>query len=196
MFMLYALLIGIVVGRLLGGRLERVAALRFRWVPLALAGLAVQVALFSSPLTEQVGSLGPPLYVASTIAVLVVVVRNITIPGLALVALGAVSNLAAIVANGGFMPASPNALEALGRTAETGFSNSVVLGDPALAPLTDVFALPAFLPFANVFSVGDVLIGLGISLALVSAMRRPVRPDNSPDRLGGTSTSGLFRTRR
>ncbi len=196
MFMLYALVVGIVVGRLLGGRLERIAALRFRWVPLALAGLAVQVALFSSPLTEHVGPLGPPLYVASTIAVLVVVGRNITIPGLALVALGAVSNLAAIVANGGFMPASPSALEALGRTAGTGFSNSVVLGDPALAPLTDVFAMPSFLPFANVFSVGDVLIGLGVSLALVSAMRRPVRPDNSPDLLGGTSTSGLFRTRR
>ncbi|MFZ5853944.1 MAG: DUF5317 domain-containing protein [Chloroflexota bacterium] len=195
MFMLYALVIGLVVGRLLGGRLDRIAALRFRWVPLALAGLAVQVALFSSPLTERVGALGPPLYVASTIAVLVVVGRNITIPGLALVALGALSNLAAIVANGGFMPASPSALEALGRTAETGFSNSVVLTDPVLAPLTDVFAMPAFLPFANVFSVGDVLIGLGVGLALVSAMRRPVPPDNSPDRPGGTSTSGLFRTR-
>ena len=35
----------------------------------------------------------------------------------------------------------------------------------------------------------------GVGLALVSAMRRPVRPDNSPDRPGGTSTSGLFRTR-
>lgn len=196
MFMLYALAIGILVGRLLGGRLGRIAALRFRWVPLALAGLAVQVALFSSPLTERVGSLGPPLYVASTVAVLVVVVRNLAIPGLALVALGALSNLAAIVANGGFMPASPAALQALGRTAEQGFSNSVVLAVPALAPLTDVFAMPVFVPFANVFSVGDVLIGLGVVVALVSAMRRPVRPDNSPDLLAGTSTSEPFRTRR
>jgi len=196
MFMLYALVIGIVVGRLLGGRIERIAALDFHWVPLALAGLAVQVALFSSPLTERVGSLGPPLYVASTVAVLVVVVRNIALPGLPLVALGAVSNLAAIVANGGFMPASPAALEALGRSAEAGFSNSVVLAEPALGPLTDVFALPAGLPLANVFSVGDVLIGLGVAVALVSAMRRPVQPGNSPDRPVGTGTSGLFRARR
>ena len=33
----------------------------------------------------------------------------------------------------------------------------VVTAEPALGPLTDRFALPAWLPLANVFSVGDVL---------------------------------------
>ena len=47
-----------------------------------------------------------------------------------------------------------------------GFSNSAVLADPALAPLTDVFALPAWFPLANVFSIGDVLIGLGVAVLL------------------------------
>ena len=93
---------------------------------------------------------------------LVAVWRNLRVPGLALVALGAISNLAAIVANDGVMPTTPEALAAAGLDPLDGFSNSAVLEDPALAPLTDIFALPPWLPFANVFSIGDVLIALGI----------------------------------
>jgi multisubunit Na+/H+ antiporter MnhE subunit len=44
---------------------------------------------------------------------------------------------------------------------------------PVLEPLTDVFALPAWVPLANVFSVGDVLIGAGIALVIANRMRRP-----------------------
>lgn len=174
MFILYAIPIGIVLGYLLGGRLERLSRLRFRWAPLALLGLAVQVALFSDPLAGAVGDAGPPIYVASTAAVLVAVLRNIELPGIAIVALGACSNLVAIVANGGYMPADPDALAAIGGVAP-GYSNSSVVTDPALGPLTDIFALPAWVPLANVFSVGDVLIALGIALTIVAAMRtRPV----------------------
>ena len=41
-------------------------------------------------------------------------------------------------------------------------------------PLTDIFALPTWVPFANVFSVGDVLIAAGVVVVIVAAMRRPV----------------------
>ena len=78
----------------------------------------------------------------------------------AVVALGAASNFVAIMANGGYMPAALDALQAHGKVTSTVYSNSVVAQNPALAPLTDIFALPAWLPFANVFSVGDVP-GLG-----------------------------------
>jgi hypothetical protein len=169
-FILYAIPIGLLVGRLLGGRVEHLAELRFRWAPLALAGLLAQVVLFAGPVAMAVGSLGPLLYVASTAAVLVAVLRNIRLPGISLVVVGALSNLAAIVANGGVMPASPDAVAALGMEASDGFSNSVVLADPALRPLTDIFALPAWVPFANVFSVGDVLIAVGVAVAIALGM--------------------------
>jgi hypothetical protein len=196
-FLLYAIVAGIVVGLLFGGRLERLDGLRLHWVPLALAGLVVQLVLFLRPVGDAVGWLGPPIYVASTMAVLAFVVRNIRVAGMAIVALGAVSNLAAIVVNGGYMPASAAALAAAGLDPSGGYSNSVVLPDPALALLTDTFALPAWLPLANVFSVGDVLIGVGVAVAIAVAMRRPsasafddaapdgpagpVRPGTSPD---------------
>lgn len=178
MFILYAIPLGIVAGYLLGGRLDRLGDLRFQWAWLAIAGLFVQVVLFSPAVAERVGDAGPAIYVASTAAVLAAVVRNWRIPGLAIVAVGATCNLLAIAANGGVMPASPEAVASLGLGAAEGFSNSVVMTDPALWPLTDIFALPTWLPAANVFSIGDVLIGIGVAVVIVVGMRgRPAVED-------------------
>ena len=43
---------------------------------------------------------------------------------------------------------------------------------PHLELLTDIFALPSWVPFANVFSLGDVILGVGVVLVIVAAMRR------------------------
>jgi Family of unknown function (DUF5317) len=171
MFILYAVPLGIIAGYLLGGRLDRLSTVRFRWAPLALLGLAVQVALFSDPLATIVGDAGPPIYVASTAAVLVAVLRNLDLTGLPIVAIGAASNLVAIVANGGYMPADPDALASIGGIAP-GYSNSSITPDPVLRPLTDIFAIPAWVPFANVFSIGDVLLGIGVAVTIAAGMRR------------------------
>ncbi len=183
MFILYGLVAGLLVGWLAGGRLSRLARLEFRWAPLIVGGLIVQLALFSEPVSARIGSAGPAIYVATTAAVLLAVAGNVRITGVALVVAGAAANLAAIVANGGYMPASPAALAALSRGPAVGYSNSAVVKTPALEPLTDILAMPAWLPGANVFSVGDVLIALGVAVAIVAAMRRvlpaaPVRPRN------------------
>jgi len=170
-FILYAIPIGLIAGLLLGGRIERLGDLRFHWAWLAIAGLVAQIVLFSPAVAEVVGEAGPTLYVASTLAVFVAVVRNWRIPGLAIVAIGAACNLLAIAANGGIMPAAPDAIAALGMDAAEGFSNSVVMADPALRPLTDIFALPAWMPAANVFSLGDVLIGVGVAVVIALGMR-------------------------
>jgi len=184
MFVLYAIPIGILVGYLLGGRLDRLAALRLRWVPLILLGLAVQVAIFTDAGGRLVGEAGPALYFASTAAVFIAVLRNMRVPGVALIAIGAGCNLAAIVANGGWMPAEGAALGSVGGLG-SGYTNSVVVADPALGPLTDLFVLPSWLPLANVFSVGDVLIGVGVAATIALAMRggeaTPVpHPGHSP----------------
>ena len=81
----------------------------------------------------------------------------------------------AILANGGYMPADPAAFGSVFKLTP-GYSNSVVVADPALRPLTDIFALPAAFPLANVFSIGDVLIGIGLVLTIAIAMRTGARP--------------------
>lgn len=174
MLILWAIPVGIVVGLLLGGRLEGLLQLHFRWAALAVGGLLVQVVLFT-PFGDRVaGGLGPAIYVASTAAVFLAVVRNLSMPGMVIVAVGALSNLVAITSNGGAMPADPGALALAGFGGPGEHTNSVVLAEPAFRPLTDLYALPAWLPMANVFSVGDVLIGAGVAIVIVVAMRSRV----------------------
>ena len=170
MFILYAIIVGLAVGTLLGGRWSALGSISIRWAPLILAGFLAQNVLFSEAVASRVGDAGPILYVVSTLMVGAAVVRNLRIPGMPLIVLGALSNMAAILANGGFMPAAPGALAAVGKTAPTIYSNSAVVARPALEALTDQFALPHWLPFANVFSVGDVLLGVGIVVLVVATM--------------------------
>ncbi len=171
--MLLAIPIGIIAGLFLRGRMDGLLQLRFRWAALAVGGLLVQLVLFTPFGDGFAGDLGPAIYIASTAAVFVAVVRNLRMPGMAIVAAGALSNLVAITANDGAMPADPGALAIAGFAGPGDHTNSVVLAEPAFRALTDIFALPAWLPMANVFSVGDVLIGLGVAVAIVAAMRRP-----------------------
>lgn len=172
MFMLLSIPVGVVVGLLLRGRLEGLVALGFHWAPLAVGGLLVQVVLFSEFGDRLAGDLGPAIYVLSTFAVFLAVARNLRLAGMNIVAAGALSNLIAITSNGGFMPADPEALAIAGFGGPGDHTNSIVLADPAFRILTDIFALPASVPLANVYSVGDILIGVGIVVVIVAAMRR------------------------
>ena len=56
------------------------------------------------------------------------------------------------------------------------FVNSGVIEGARLAWLGDVFWIPSGWPLANVFSIGDVLIALGVVVAIVFAMRGRTRP--------------------
>ncbi|MEK6719739.1 MAG: DUF5317 family protein [Chloroflexota bacterium] len=175
-----AIPVGIVAGLLFGGRLEGLSALRFRWAPLAVGGLLAQVVLFSELAAGLNAGMVALLYVATTAAVFVALLRNVRLTGLPIVAFGALSNLAAIIGNGGIMPADAAALAAAGLEPGTGPTNSAVLADPVLQPLTDVFAIPATVPLANVFSIGDVLIATGLILAIVAAMRADRSIESDP----------------
>jgi len=171
-FVLYAVVAGLLLGLLVGGRLSGLGRLEFEWAPLIALGMVIQIALFSDPVAAGIGAAGPPIYVGSSLLVLAAVCRNWSMRGLPIVALGAASNLVAIIVNGGYMPASAAALAAQGRDAPAVYSNSSYVAEPVLGPLTDIFAMPTWIPLANVFSIGDVLIGVGVALTIIVAMRR------------------------
>jgi Family of unknown function (DUF5317) len=175
MLLLYAIAIGLLVGRLAGGRVRNLERVQLAWWGLALGGLVVQLVLFAPPVADRIGAAGPAIYVISTLAVLAALMRNLELPGFTLIAIGAVANLIAILANGGAMPSDPSAWLALTGKAElpvSGFSNSVLIGPQTNFPfLGDVFVLPRSWPLANVFSIGDVLIGIGAAWFLIRAMR-------------------------
>ena len=207
------------IGAVSGGSVTRLGELQFSWAPLIAIGMVVQLLLFSTTVGDAVGAAAPVVYVASNLAVLAAVWKNRAIPGLPLVLVGGAANLVAICANGGYMPVSGDALVALGRLPREGYVNSRFLDGAALVPLTDLFAMPAWLPMANIFSVGDVLIGVGAAIAIVAAMhgrapmdragrRRPtgsrtrltdrasaVRPRTDPTGAGASGTTGAWPAR-
>jgi len=174
MLLLYAVALGLLVGVLTRGRIGYLSTVKVKLWPVALIGLAFQALLFSPPVASMVGKLGPSLYVVSTVLVLMALVVNVRQPGFWLITLGAFANFVVIVANGGQMPASPEAFAILNGSPVvpvSGFSNSVIAGpNTALYFLADIYVLPRPFPLANVLSLGDVMIGVGGAYFIVAVM--------------------------
>jgi len=166
-FILYAVVAGLLLGLLSGGSPSRLGDLHFRWAPLIALGMMGQLLLFSTGVGAALGDAAPAAYIASNLVVLIAVGRNLAIPGMLLVLMGGAANLVTIVANGGYMPVSPEAVAAMGRLPKEGYSNSKLVDGVVLGPLTDIFAMPTWIPLANVFSVGDALIGIGAAIVVV-----------------------------
>jgi hypothetical protein len=68
------------------------------------------------------------------------------------------------------MPASAAALARAGMPPDKGaqFANSAAIADAKLSWLGDVFAVPASWPLSNVFSLGDLVITIGLTIMLHS----------------------------
>jgi hypothetical protein len=166
------LVAGLIVGLLLGGSPRRLADLRVRFLWLAYVAIALQVAAFPSGVLpwSMPGAAASALWLASYGALGTLILANVRIPGLAIIGLGQACNLVAILANHGLMPVTRGALDAAGLSYHLR-NNSVSVVHPHLPWLVDRWAVPTWLPFGNVFSVGDVAIGIGVLVTIVIAMR-------------------------
>jgi Family of unknown function (DUF5317) len=148
------------------GRLTDLADLELRRGWLALVGIAVQILVIEvfpgAPewLTEGVHMLSYLLLGAFAWS-------NRRVPGVPVIILGGLLNFVAIVANGGVMPADPDL--AVHVAGAEGFVNAGAVENPRLLFLGDVFATPSWFPLYNVFSVGDVLMVLGVLTLLHGA---------------------------
>jgi MFS family permease len=161
-----ALLVCLATVPLLGGRLDALADLELqaRWTLPAALGLQMAIVYAVPDWPHDLLSAG---HLASYAFAVGFLVANRRVPGLLLIALGGTSNLLAIAANGGVMPASRSALATAGLEDTPGqFASSIAVGNPKLGFLGDVFAVPASFPVHNVFSVGDVCIVVGAFVLL------------------------------
>src|SRR3712207_3333808 len=107
MLMPIAVALAIGVALLRGGSLANFSRLELRWVGLVLAGLALQLLIFT-PFRDAplVTAMPTQLYLLSMPLLTVWVALNWRVPGMPLMALGLLMNFAAIAANGGYMPVS------------------------------------------------------------------------------------------
>lgn len=169
-----ALLACILSVPLMGGRLSALGDIEFRRPWLAVAALLVQV-LIISVLPGGGGGLSEEIHLATYGLLGAFLVVNRHVPGLLVIAAGGALNLAAIVSNGGVMPADPDAIAAAGIPQDTTeFANSAPADAAPLGFLGDVFSTPGWMPIHNVFSVGDVVIVLGALVLLHGTTRTPL----------------------
>ena len=177
------LLIGLAIAPLLGGRWSRLAKLRIRFLGIFYVAIAMQLVAFPVKVMPWHTSdrIGVVLWLISYCLFAAGIAANFRLPGIVLIALGLVSNLSAILANGGHMPALPSALRGAGMHFAHS-RNSAEMAAPHLSWLVDRWAAPSWIPWANVFSVGDVLIAFGGFVFVLGATRaiRPIRRPRQP----------------
>jgi hypothetical protein len=161
-FLVLAVVLALATVPLAGGRIGRLAEVRLRWAPLLFTALALQIvivvvvagwddAFLRAVHLGTYAMLGTFLWV------------NRRIPRIWIVAVGGALNLIAIAANAGVMPAGTAAVRSAGLASNADkFTNSGLLDHPRLFFLGDLWAIPRGWPLANVFSIGDVVIAIGV----------------------------------
>ena len=171
MALAFPVLLAVGAGLVLGGRLGALAELSLRAPWLFLAAIALQLVAFPVAVlpwtTEK--TLASVLWVVSYGLLVVAAVLNRRVTGVPVIAFGMGLNLVAILANHGTMPVTYDAMRAAGRS-EAVQANSTASSDPTLPWLVDRWAAPDWIPVANVFSVGDVVIAVGAFVLVLAAM--------------------------
>jgi hypothetical protein len=180
MIMVILAIVCVVTVPLTGGRLSRLADLPVRALWTAPLALVAQVVILSI-LPNGSRSVHIAINYGTYALVAVFLLANLRIPGVAMIALGAVSNTVVIIANGGVMPEWETARRIAGMVTEGGFRNAALVAHSHLQWFGDVIPIPGPWPLRNVLSIGDVLIFAGMLVLLhrtcrTSLVRRDRRP--------------------
>ena len=162
---------------------RQIAAIQLRWAWLALLAALLQIPLLRAPFvpTQQV-AIQQLLFLLSHLLLLVFVWQNRRLLAIQILGVGVICNLLVILLNGGFMPITPETLVRInpGTVQEqwtTGYhyarSKDVILhrDDVRLWALSDMLVLPPPFPWPTAFSLGDLLIALGIVVLLQGPVR-------------------------
>jgi len=177
--LLGAIILSFLVAELRGGRIRNLARADFRRLELVLVAAVIHVGL------QVAGGRG---WIASTwwtgllnvlgyFLAMFAVASNLALPGMRLVAVGLVLNLAVIAANGGRMPVSAAALRDVGlghlvpALARGAVPTHTLMGESTrLAFLGDVFRLPPPYWRPCAFSLGDAVLAVGAFLLIQGLM--------------------------
>lgn len=171
--------LGLALGLLAGGRLEHLADIRLRFLPLLFVAVIVRFGTETllAAGVEPVETLRLPLFALAYGVLLFALWHNRSYPGLALAMVGIAANALVIAVNGGRMPVWMEAFRAAGLTGDL---NSV-LHLPLVATdaefllrlgfLADIVPIP-FWPAQNVASVGDLFLTAGLAFFLFATVVR------------------------
>jgi hypothetical protein len=163
--------LGIAAGYLIGGHIDGLSRLRFRWLWLVVAVLVVRAAVLVTPLRHVDGV--QYVYLAALTALVAWTLWQIElVRGIWLIAIGSALNLVVIATNGARMPVAPELAGSLVHSGQVG-QYTLMTAQTNLNWLADWIGLPGpigrWLPEA--YSPGDVAVALGIGVVIALAMR-------------------------
>ncbi len=196
MLLLFAAIVGTLGGLWHGGAIRNFARLSFRWPAIFLVGIAARAVAFS-PIVRS-APIAIALYLLAIGCLIIGMIRNRWLAGLELILVGLLLNAIVILANGGAMPVSADALRLIGhydfalRLSREGSIGHVTLATPdtLLRPLADVIPLTAIPGLQTVASVGDLFIAAGVLIIFYVGTLRPFVPTTPPKDDQQTNASG------
>lgn len=169
-----ALILGIIIGKIRGGKIKRLgySTLQLPFILLCSFILILGTSILNSLGHPVAIAYRMPLYIVAYVLLFLVLFFNLHQRSLWFVMIGAILNFAAIVLNQGSMPVDLALLEA------HGFNNmlqsmkinalphyiSLEVAHPLTQYLGKIIATPSFYPLKQILSVGDLLISLGLLL--------------------------------
>ena len=174
MILIFAIAIGLLAGFLkasLEGVPYHTRELHHIW--LVLLAAIPQVLVFFLPATRDriADQWIPIILIVTQLILLVFVWLNRKTPFFWLMGLGLTLNFLVISLNGGWMPISPATLASENIPASgwqigsrLGYSKDLVMAkeNTTLWIFSDILTLPKWIPYRVAFSIGDVLLGLGV----------------------------------
>lgn len=181
MLLLGVMLFSLIVGLARGGSLVAFGQHRWRFpfLPVLAVGMQVVGFLPDESASGAARAFAAVLHILSYLLAFAFIWVNRRTPWLWLMAVGLVANAIVILANGGFMPVSPEAVagtptaEVIGRGH---YNNAVLMGTATrLWFLGDVLRTPRWLVPSRAFSIGDLTIAVA-AFGLVQHLMRPLGP--------------------
>jgi hypothetical protein len=167
-----ALVLAVLVGYAVGGRIRNLEHLRLRWWGLALGGLVLQVAPYPTNIAHW---LAFAILLASFVMLVAFGWLNRRVAGLPVILLGLCLNLLVIGVNQG-MPVTKEALVNSGQLSllddlihNGGAKHHLATDDDHLVFLSDAIGIPK--PIGQAVSVGDIFVYAGMIWTIAAAMR-------------------------
>lgn len=172
-FIAVAIVAGVVIGLVRGGRFENLGDASFRVWPLLIVGVAVQGA------ASFTGDGAVAVILLSYVLLLLFTALNLQHAGMGVVLVGIAMNVAVIGVNGG-MPVRDDAIVAAGIVArdevpslDFGSKRHLETDDDRLTLLGDIIPVPVA---EEVLSFGDLAMAVGVASVLANLLRRRLSP--------------------
>ncbi len=172
------LILAIFISLISGGKISRLGELDLRGFWLVPLALLIQSGVYWAAVRGirlSPSWVSPVLDTGSYFLLLTFTFRNRSLPGMSWIALGILLNTLVIGLNGGAMPVDPSFLHEASRNAllEGQGTHGLMTMTTHFSFLADRFYLAIPGLQKQVFSLGDVLIDIGVFLLVFKTMKRP-----------------------